>query len=70
MALALLTMIVPDWIERVTPLRPDAGGGETEWLIVVALGAVALILVFDVVNALGRASRTSRHISPIAHDEI
>jgi hypothetical protein len=68
--LALLTMIVPDWIERVTPLHPDAGGGETEWVIVVALGAVALILAFDVVNALRRASRSSRQTSPIVRDEI
>lgn len=59
MALALVTVLVPDWIERISPIRPDSGGGETEWLIVAAFGAVALILAFDVVAALRRTAARS-----------
>lgn len=69
MAMALLTVFVPDWIEEVSPLRPDSGGGETEWLIVVALGALALILAFDVFSALRRASRPANRVSPVVTDE-
>jgi hypothetical protein len=40
--LALLTLLVPDWIEELTGLRPDSGTGEAEWLVV---GVLVLVLV-------------------------
>jgi hypothetical protein len=40
---ALVTFFVPDWIEVVFGADPDRGSGETEWEIVAAFGAVALI---------------------------
>lgn len=40
-ALGALTLFVPDWIEVVTGLDPDAGSGAVEILIAVALFAVA-----------------------------
>jgi hypothetical protein len=37
-----LTLVVPDWIEVVFRVDPDAGSGELEWLIAgaFALGTV------------------------------
>ena len=37
--LALITAVVPDWIERIFGAGPDDGSGEFEWLIVVVLAA-------------------------------
>ena len=38
----VLTLVVPDWIEAVFHVDPDAGSGELEWLIAgaCALGTV------------------------------
>lgn len=40
--LLILTLFVPDWIEVVFRVDPDAGSGELEWLIAgaFALGTV------------------------------
>lgn len=37
--LAILTLIVGEWIEVVFGVDPDAGSGTAEWLVVVLLGA-------------------------------
>jgi hypothetical protein len=44
--LALITAVVPDWIERIAGAGPDDGGGEFEWLItgVLACAAIGLAL--------------------------
>ena len=47
--LGVLTAIVPDWIEEVFHVDPDAGSGALEWGIVVVLLAIAI--------ALGRSAR-------------
>lgn len=39
---AAATAIWPTWIEDLTGLEPDKGTGETEWWLVVVLGAAAL----------------------------
>jgi hypothetical protein len=51
-----LTLVVPDWIEVVFRVDPDAGSGELEWLIAggFALGTVGFGL------AAGREWRVSR----------
>lgn len=41
--LAVLTWLVPDWIERIFPGNPDAGNGETEWGIVSIFAAAAFM---------------------------
>jgi hypothetical protein len=42
--LALLTLVVPDWIEAVLRIDPDGGNGSVEWLAVLALAAGAVVL--------------------------
>ena len=42
LALAVLTALVPDWIEACTGLDPDGGDGAVEWGAVVVLTAAAL----------------------------
>ena len=37
--LAILTLIVGEWIEVIFGVDPDAGSGTAEWLVVVLLGA-------------------------------
>jgi hypothetical protein len=44
MALAALTAAVPDWIEAVFGLDPDAGSGATEWIVVGVLATASLLL--------------------------
>ena len=41
--LTVVTAVWPTWIESLTGLEPDEGNGETEWLFVVVLGALAVI---------------------------
>ena len=40
--LAILTALVPAWIEAVFKVDPDGGSGAIEWLIVAAFGALAM----------------------------
>ena len=41
--LAALTAVVPDWIEVVFRVDPDAGSGALEWALVGTFGVFALI---------------------------
>jgi hypothetical protein len=43
-ALAMLTMVWPDWIEAVFGVDPDAHSGAVEWSIVLSLGTASVIL--------------------------
>jgi hypothetical protein len=45
---------VPDWIEGAFGVRPDAGGGELEWLVVGVLAVVAIGLGVAAGRELGR----------------
>lgn len=38
----VLTLISNNWIETLTGLDPDSGGGTAEWVVVVALMAVTI----------------------------
>jgi hypothetical protein len=40
--LALVTLIWPDWIERVFGIEPDQGSGALEWLIVGVVFATSV----------------------------
>jgi hypothetical protein len=41
--LAIVTAVNPQWIEAVSDIGPDGGSGALEWIIVAALGVLAVI---------------------------
>lgn len=41
---AIVTAIVPDWIEAVFGVDPDGGDGSLEWIVVAVLAVIALAL--------------------------
>jgi hypothetical protein len=41
-ALTVTTLITREWIEEVFGVDPDGGSGAAEWLIVAALGVLAI----------------------------
>jgi predicted Co/Zn/Cd cation transporter (cation efflux family) len=43
-ALTILALLVPAWIEEVSGLSPDGGGGELELLLAVPFGLVSVFL--------------------------
>ncbi len=55
--LALLTLVVPDWIEAVLHIDPDGGNGSVEWLVVLALAAAAVVF-----GAMARAELRARTV--------
>jgi hypothetical protein len=42
--LTIAAFAVPEWIEAVTTLEPDGGGGELEWLLAAAFGLASVVL--------------------------
>ncbi|MBV1856281.1 DUF202 domain-containing protein [Catellatospora tritici] len=42
--LAVLTLFIPDWIERFFDAKPDSGEGEVEWLLAALFAAAAAVL--------------------------
>jgi hypothetical protein len=56
--LALLTLIWPDWIERIFGYEPDAGNGSIEVSLTVAM-AIATVVLALLARSEWR-SRTSR----------
>ena len=41
--LTIAAFAVPEWIEEVTTLEPDGGGGELEWLLAAAFGVASVV---------------------------
>ncbi len=41
--LAVVTAVVPDWIEVVFGVEPDGGNGSLEWLLVLGLALLAVV---------------------------
>jgi hypothetical protein len=43
----IMTLIIPDWIERIFGFEPDGGNGSTEWGLAIFLAIATLGLFFD-----------------------
>jgi hypothetical protein len=41
--LCVVTLVSPEWIEELTGLEPDAGGGESEWSFALGFGLAAVL---------------------------
>ncbi|CAB3801331.1 hypothetical protein LMG28688_05326 [Paraburkholderia caffeinitolerans] len=54
--LAIVTAIVPDWIEFVSGWDPDRGDGSVEWLVVAGLGLVTIVLSVAAMKTWRRAA--------------
>jgi Na+-driven multidrug efflux pump len=65
LALCVLSLAWPEWIEEIFGVDPDAGSGATEWLATVgfAVAAVALSLLAR------RDWRRARVAPPVARDQ-
>jgi len=55
----IVTLIVPDWIERIFGFEPDGGDGSTEWGLAIFLALVTLGLFFDAHRLRSRSARAS-----------
>lgn len=43
-SLFALTVLMPDWIERLFGSTPDAGDGSTEWRLALSLAAISVVM--------------------------
>lgn len=58
-ALLLLTVALPDWIEVVFGIDPDAGNGSLEWMITLVLAATTLVFL----GLAGSEWRLRQHVN-------
>ena len=57
-ALALvMTLTMPDWIERIFGLEPDDGDGSTEWGLAISLAIATLVLFADAYRLRSRSAQ-------------
>jgi hypothetical protein len=54
-----MTLVWPDWIERIFGLEPDAGDGSAEWGWAVAFAVAALVLFADAGRTWWRTAHRS-----------
>ena len=46
LGVVILTALEPAWIEALAGFDPDGGSGAAEWVIVLVLGALALVACY------------------------
>jgi hypothetical protein len=61
----VITLMAPDWIERVFDAAPDQGSGEAEWGIAAVLGSVAIVCSVLAHMEWRRARRVSSEASNV-----
>jgi hypothetical protein len=52
-----MTLVLPDWIERLFGLSPDGGDGSAEWGWVIAFAAATLVFFADAARWWRRTAR-------------
>ena len=57
--LLVLTMMMPDWIERIFGFEPDGGNGSTEWGWAIALAVATLVFFADACRSWSRSAHAS-----------
>lgn len=62
--LALVTLVVPDWIEALTGADPDHGDGAVEVAVVLGLAGVTLLLATLALVERRHAARVARSSAP------
>ena len=55
----VMTLIMPNWIERILGFEPDGGDGSAEWGLVILLGIATLVLLFDAIRLRSRLAQAS-----------
>ena len=55
----IMTLLMPDWIERIFGFEPDGGNGSTEWGWAISLAIVTLGLFFDAHHLRSRSAQAS-----------
>lgn len=58
---AVVTLVWPDWIERVFGIEPDQGSGALEWVIVAVAFAISLGSAFVARLEWQRARAAGEH---------
>jgi len=58
-AVLAMTLVWPDWIERLFGLEPDAGDGSAEWGWAVAFAVATLVLFADAGRTWWRTTSAS-----------
>jgi hypothetical protein len=57
--LLMLTLAIPDWIERIFGFEPDGGDGSAEWGLAISLVIATLVLFADAHRLRSRLTRAS-----------
>jgi hypothetical protein len=55
----MMTLIMPDWIERIFGFEPDGGDGSTEWGLAISLAIATLVLLVDAHRLRSRSAQAS-----------
>ena len=55
----VMTIMMPDWIERIFGFEPDAGSGSTEWEWAISLAIATVVLFADARRLWLRSAQSS-----------
>ena len=53
----VMTVTMPDWIERIFGLEPDRGDGSTEWGLAISLAVATVVFFADARRLLLRSAQ-------------
>lgn len=62
-SLAVVASVDPQWIEHSVGISPDGGSGGTEWELVTAFAAAAVVLGLVAVTTTGARIRLAKPVT-------